>query len=218
MLEARNLNFKYMFDRFRIDNVSLAIEKGYVYALTGSNGAGKTTLLRLLYGALTPRSGEVLWKGEPVNARTLAKFRSEVALVGIPWCDSNATVEDNAEMYKTLYPVFDDAYWETLLRRMKLWGTAHSARYGALSAGEANKIDIAFALARRPELLILDEPLANLDPVFKTEITELLREAVATDGLTVLMTTNLVDEIRGLADYFGVIRDGSLVKWGENCL
>lgn len=218
MLEARDLNFKYMLSRFHLDNVSLTIEKGYVYALTGSNGAGKTTLLRLLYGALTPRSGKVLWKEKPVNARTLAKFRSEVAQVGIPWCDSRATVEDNAELYKTLYPTFDDAYWESLLRSMKLWGTAHSARYGALSAGEATKVDIAFALARRPELLILDEPLANLDPVFKTEITELLRDAVAKDGLTVLMSSNLIDEIRGFADYFGVIRDGALVKWGENSL
>ena len=72
--------------------------------------------------------------------------------------------------------------------------------------------------ARHPELLILDEPLANLDPVFKTEIPEILRDAVAKDGMTILMSTNLVDEIRDFTDYYGVIRDGALVKWGENTL
>lgn len=218
MLEAINLKFRYGISGFRIQGVSLTIEKGYVYALAGGNGAGKTTLLKLLYGALLPFTGKVLWKGSPLGAKTLAQFHREVAFTGEKWCDNHRTIAENAAFFKSLYPSFDDAYWESLLESMGLTEIAETVQYGLLSEGEARKADIAFALARRPELLIMDEPLANLDPVIKTDITELLRDAVARDNLTILMSSNLIDEIRGLADFFGVINDGVLVCWGENSL
>ena len=218
MLEANNLKFSYGFRGFRIENVSLELEKGYVYALAGGNGAGKTTLLKLLYGALAPSSGQVFWKGIPVNRKTLADYHRETAFTGKKWCDNHRTIEENAAFFRALYPSFDDVYWGSLLESMGLTGIAETVQYGLLSEGEARKADIAFALARRPELLIMDEPLANLDPVIKTDITELLRDAVARDNLTILMSSNLIDEIRGLADFFGVINDGVLVCWGENSL
>lgn len=218
MLVAKDLEFRYGPGGFRIDRVSLEIEKGYVYALTGENGAGKTTLLKLLYGALTPRSGAVLWKGKRIDRRTLAAYHGEAAFAGLPWCNPESSVEDTVEFLKPLYPTFDEEYWKQLLQRANLFYTFKDAPYGTLSAGEARKISIVFCLARHPELLILDEPLANLDPVFKTEIKEILRDAVAADGMSVLMSTNMVDEIRDLTDYYGTIRDGSLVKWGENTL
>ncbi|MBP5462876.1 MAG: ABC transporter ATP-binding protein [Lachnospiraceae bacterium] len=218
MLVAKDLVFRYGLGQFRMDKVSLEIEKGYVYALVGENGAGKTTLLKLLYGALTPQSGEVLWKGKRVDRRRLAAYHGEAAFVGLPWCNAESSVADNVDFLKPLYPTFDEEYWEQLLKRADLFYTVKDVPYGKLSAGEARKIGIVFCLARHPELLILDEPLANLDPVFKTEIPEILRDAVAKDGMTILMSTNLVDEIRDFTDYYGVIRDGALVKWGENTL
>ena len=218
MLFANNLNFRYGPGGFRIENVSLEIEKGYVYALLGENGAGKTTLLKLLYGVLAPRPGQVLWKDCRICQRTLAAYHREAAFVGMPWCMPSVSTADNVDLLKSLYPAFDEEYWEVLLKRADMFYSVKDAPYGTLSTGEACKINILFCLARHPELLILDEPLANLDPVFKTEIMDILRDAVATDGLTVLLSTNLIDEISGLADYYGIIQNGSLVMWGENTL
>ena len=214
MLEADKLQFQYVSKGFRLQDVSLRIEQGYFYTLVGENGSGKTTLLNLLYGIRRPKSGEVRWNGELLTEKTLPKFRQSAAYVGEVWCDKYATTEANVRFLKLLYPSFDEEYFRELTAKAELDGLLDRP-YKTLSAGEQIKAEIVFQLARRPELLILDEPLAGLDPVFKTDVLELLQSAVAESGMTIFMATNLVTEVEDVADYAGEIRDGRLVRFAS---
>lgn len=217
MIEARNLCFGYgrLFGKrgedFELSDVSLKIEQGYLSCLLGKNGAGKTTLLSLLYGLLKQKSGEVLWKGSPLNGKTIAAYRREVAYAGEDWCAECMTVDQNVEMLSILYPSFDGQYFDVLMKAAGIGGIG-SRVYESLSQGERMKTQISFMLARRPKILLLDEPLANVDPVFKMDILELLQRGVAESETGILISTHLVDEISDVVDYVYVLENGRLTK------
>lgn len=220
MIELKNIGYKYAKKvknkdkRFELKDASLKIEKGYISCLLGKNGAGKTTLLSLIYGMLKPNSGEVLWDGERVDGRNLMDFRKDTAFVGGAWCVDSMTVEHNVEMLSQLYPSFDKEYFDTL---MKVAGAdrIRDSVFGTLSKGEKVKAEICFMLARRPGIIILDEPLANIDPVFKVDILALLQKAVSDNEIGVLISTHLLDEISDMVDYINVLDDGCIVKSGS---
>ena len=198
---------------FELQDVSLTLEPGYVSCLLGKNGAGKTTLLNLLYGMRKPESGEILWKDQPLNDKTLTDFRQEVAYVGEVWCAESMTVANNIEMLSVLYPTFDRTYFDSLMKLAGVEGCLDKP-FSALSTGERVKVEISFMLARRPKLILLDEPLANIDPVFKVDILELLQRGVAENETGVLISTHLIDEISDMVDYVNVLENGRLVKSG----
>ena len=220
MLEARNLSFQYGLAKekgrkdFRIRDVSIKVEPGYVSCLLGKNGAGKSTLLSLLYGMRKPGSGEIFWNGEKLTAKNLALFRREAGYAGEKWCMDGMTLEKNVEMLSILYPDFDDQYFEELLRMAGLEDVREKL-FATFSTGERVKAELAFLMARRPKLLLLDEPLANIDPVFKTDILELLLKAVKENETGILISTHLVDEISDLVDYVYVMENGSMKKSGD---
>lgn len=220
MLEAKKLNYRYGFkigkekDDFEIRDASLLIEPGYVSCLLGKNGAGKTTLLSLLYGMLWPRTGEILWNGTPLTKRNLTAFRREVAYAGESWCIDGLTVKQNVETLSIFYPSFDKEYFENLMRLAGAEGCMEKL-VDTLSAGERVKTELSFLLARRPKLLLLDEPLANIDPVFKLDVLELLQKTVAENETGILISTHLVDEISDMVDYVHVMENGSIVESGS---
>lgn len=220
MLEARNLNYRYGIvsgkakETFEIRNVSVKVEPGYVSCLLGRNGSGKTTLLSLLYGMLQPKSGEILWMGERLTPRKMALFRQEVAYAGKKWCVDGMTVEKNVDLLSKLYPTFDRGYFDELL---SVAGAeeCREKMFAVLSTGEQVKAELCFLLARRPKLILLDEPLANIDPVFQVDVLELLRKAVAENETGVLISTHLIDEISDMVDFVHVMEAGSLRKSGN---
>lgn len=215
MIEAKNLKFKYRSDKFEIDDVSLKAEQGYISALLGKNGSGKTTLLKLLYGVLKSKSGSVIWNGEKLSAKNMAAYRQEVAFVGSgDWCAAELSIKRNAEIFSTLYPAFDMQYYEELLKMASL-PEDKDKTYMSLSKGQKVKAEIVFALARRPKMLLMDEPLANLDPVFKIDILELIQTSVSENGTGVLISTHLTDEISEIVDQIYVIEDGMISKSGS---
>ena len=220
MIELKNIGYKYTNKvkdkgkRFELQDASLKIEKGYISCLLGKNGAGKTTLLSLMYGMLKPNSGEVLWDGVKVDKKNLTEFRKDTAFVGGTWCVDGMTVDHNVEMLSQLYPSFDTEYFNTL---MKVAGAdrIRNSLFGNLSKGEKVKAEICFMLARRPGIIILDEPLANIDPVFKVDILALLQKTVSDNEIGVLISTHLLDEISDMVDYINVLEDGRIVKSGS---
>lgn len=217
MLTAKNLSYRYQIGKakndFELRDVSLRVEPGYVSCLLGKNGSGKTTLLNLLYGMKKPRAGEVLWKDKALTDKVMTDFRQEVAYVGEAWCVEGMTVEQNIEMLSILYPAFDGTYFDGL---MKLAGVdaCRKKAFSSLSTGERVKVEISFALARRSKLILLDEPLANIDPVYKVDVLELLQRGVAENETGVLISTHLIDEISDMVDYINVLENGRLVKSG----
>lgn len=218
MLKSFKLNYHYGItppkeNGFAIKDVFINAEPGYITCLLGKNAAGKTTLLSLLYGMLRPKSGKVSWDGKQINDKTLAAYRRDVAYFGETWCSQSLTVNKNVEMLSILYPTFDRETFDSLITLAQVEGTLNK-RYMDLSAGEKAKVEIAFLLARKPKLIILDEPLANIDPVFKIDILELLQKSVADNGTGVLISTHLIDEISDMVDYIYVLDNGEIVKHG----
>ena len=215
MIEAKNISFKYSrSDKFSIDDISLTVEEGMISCLLGANGCGKTTVLKLLYGMLIPKSGNVYYREDKVCPRTLPAYREEVAFTGHTWCDTDLTLKHNVEFLSLLYPSFDQDYYARLLKCAGIEDKSDKL-YANLSAGEKVKAEIAFALARRPKLLLMDEPLANLDPVFKTDILEMLQDEVSSSGLGILMSTHLLDEINDITDRIYLLDKGKLSAGGD---
>ena len=218
MIEVNNISFKYGMKpaggkKFEVRDASLKLEQGYISCLLGNNGAGKTTLLNLIYGMLKPRSGEVVWNGNKLTGRNMADFRQETAYIGEKWCADGLTVGRNTELLSNLYPAFDRDYYDEI---MKLAGMdrVRDTFFGKLSKGEKVKVEIAFALARKPKFIILDEPLANVDPVFKIDILELLQNSVKDNETGVLLSTHLLDEISEMVDFINVMENGKITKSG----
>jgi len=162
---------------------------------------------------LRPKSGNVNWEGKKVDDKTLAAYHRDVAYFGESWCSQSLTVNKNVEMLSILYPTFDRKTFDSLIALAQAEGTLDK-RYIELSTGEKAKVEIAFLLARKPKLIILDEPLANIDPVFKIDILELLQKGVADNGTGVLISTHLIDEISEMVDYIYVLDNGRITKHG----
>ncbi|MBQ3545035.1 MAG: ABC transporter ATP-binding protein [Lachnospiraceae bacterium] len=216
MIEARNLSYKEKKSKndFSIDNVCFKLEDGYIMSLLGKNGSGKTTLLNLIYGMLKSDSGEVLWNGEVVNGDNGYDFKCDVAYVGgEDWCFLSKSINDNVEILKCLYEDFNVELYEEYLKYFDLKESDRTKEYSKLSTGQMMLFQIAFAMARKPKLLIMDEPMANLDPVVKVDIVELLQQKVAKDNMSVIISTHLLSEISDVTDYIGIIENGKMTEF-----
>jgi ABC-2 type transport system ATP-binding protein len=216
MIEAKNINFHYRHNKndFMINDVSIEIKPGYMTCLLGSNGAGKTTLMSLIYGILNPESGNIYYEGKPVDKKTQQAFHRDVAYFGEKWCANNLKVNENVEMLSLLYPSFEKKLFDKYMVLAQA-NDISDKKFEILSTGEKAKVETAFLLARTPKFIILDEPLANIDPVFKTDILQILQRSVADNGTGVLISTHLLDEISEMVDYIYVMKNGQIVKQGD---
>lgn len=216
MIDVKNLSYKEMKskEKFSLNNISFKLEDGYIMSLLGKNGSGKTTLLNLIYGMIKSDSGEVLWDGNVINRDNYYEFKTEVAYVGgEQWCFSSLSVNENVELLKYLYADFDIKLYEEYLKYFDLKGSDGRKEYSELSTGQMMLFQIAFALARKPKLLIMDEPMANLDPVVKVDIMELLQKKVEKENMSIIISTHLVEDISDMTDYIGIIDNGSLIEF-----
>jgi ABC-2 type transport system ATP-binding protein len=207
-LAATGLGKRYR-RSWALRDCSVAIPEGRVVALVGPNGAGKTTLLHLAVGLLAPSAGEVRVLGAP------PANRSEVlARVGFLAQDkplySGFRVDEMLRFGARLNPGWDQAVADRWLERFEL---PPDRRVGQLSGGQ--RTQLALALAKRPRLLLLDEPMADLDPLVRHDLTRLLMEAVATDGLTVVLSSHVVAELATVCDYLVLLATGRVQLAGD---
>ncbi|WP_051829767.1 MULTISPECIES: ATP-binding cassette domain-containing protein [Streptomyces] len=189
----------------------LAVPAGHVVALVGPNGAGKTTLLSLAAGLSLPSEGALTVLGDqlPGSPRAL---------------DRIGFVAQNASLYPGL-PVRDllamgrhlNRRWDGDRAKAHLEGLGIplDRRYGRLSGGQQAQVSLALALAKRPELLLLDEPLASLDPLARHDFMAVLLTAVAEDGLSVMFSSHAVNELEQSCDYLVVLGGGRVQVAGE---
>jgi ABC-2 type transport system ATP-binding protein len=180
---------------------TLAIPEGRVTGLVGPNGAGKTTLLRLATGMLTPTCGTITTLGERPAAGP-----AQLARVGFVAQETpvypRMTVADHLRLGAWLNPGWDD---DLARQRIGQIGLDPKQRAGSLSGGQRAQLALTLALAKRPALLILDEPVASLDPLARREFLQLLMEAVAADGLSVVLSSHLVADLERVCDYLIVL-------------
>ena len=185
---------------------SLAIPSGQVVALVGPNGAGKTTLLRILAGLAAPSRGQV---------RVLGGFapRSQAARDGVSHVDQqlplyrSLRVRDILKAAEALNHRWDR---NLALTRLDAAGIPLRRRAGQLSGGQQAQVALTMALARRPKLLLLDEPLAGLDPLARQDVMGWLMTSVAEDGLSVVFSSHIVSELERVASYLVVLSAGQV--------
>jgi ABC-2 type transport system ATP-binding protein len=180
---------------------SLAIPEGHVVGLVGPNGAGKTTLLRLATGMLMPTRGTITVLGERPAAGP-----AQLARVGFVAQDTavyaRMTVADHLRLGAWLNPGWDD---DLARQRIGQLALDPKQRAGSLSGGQRAQLALTLAMAKRPELLILDEPVASLDPLARREFLQGLMEAVAEQRLSVVLSSHLVADLERVCDYVVVL-------------
>jgi len=209
-IEASGLGKQYR-RTWALRNCTLAIPEGRVTALVGPNGAGKTTLLRLATGQLTPTRGMISVLGEPPAASP-----AQLARVGFVAQDTpvygRMRVADHLRLGSWLNPGWDN---ELAQRRIRQLGLDRRQRAGSLSGGQRAQLALTLALAKQPELLLLDEPLASLDPLARREFLRSLMEAVAGHGTSVVLSSHLVTDLERVCDYLIVLAASQLRVAGE---
>jgi ABC-2 type transport system ATP-binding protein len=200
VIEAGGLGKRYR-RTWALRDCTLSIPAGCVVGLVGPNGAGKTTLLQLATGLLTPTCGTIRVLGEPPAASP-----AQLARVGFVAQDTpvyaRMRVADHLRMGAWLNPGWDDVLAQ---RRIGQLGLDPKQRAGSLSGGQRAQLALTLALAKRPELLLLDEPVASLDPLARREFLRSLMEAVAEHGTSVVMSSHLVADLERVCDYLIVL-------------
>jgi ABC-type Fe3+/spermidine/putrescine transport system ATPase subunit len=198
-----------------VDRVSLALERGEIMALLGPSGSGKTTTLRLLAGFETPDEGRVLVEGEDVTAvapvsRRFGMVFQHYAL--FPHLDVRANVAFGLESLG-VHGAELDRRVERALALVDLAGYA-KRRIAQLSGGQQQRVALARALAPEPRVLLLDEPLSNLDPTLRERTRREIRDLIHRVGITTVLVTHEQDEAFELGDRVAVMRGGCLEQVG----
>jgi ABC-2 type transport system ATP-binding protein len=210
VIETSGLGKQYR-RTWALRDCTLAIPQGRVVGLVGPNGAGKTTLLRLAAGMLSPTCGTITALGERPAAGP-----AQLARVGFVAQDTpvyaRMTVADHLCLGAWLNPGWDgDLAWH----RIGQLGMNPKQRAGSLSAGQRAQLALTLALAKRPELLILDEPVASLDPLARREFLRGLMEAVAGHGLSVVLSSHLIADLERVCDHLVVLVASQVRVSGE---
>ena len=205
-----NLTFKRR--GFQLKNINLQLEPGYIYAIAGENGSGKTTLLETLVYENRSYKGRIYYQGIDIRKNHSACMR-EIGFVSENRAFfENRSCMQNVEILGLLYESFDLEYWKKLMNKMEV---SVSKTYGKMSRGERMKFQVAFAAAAGCKLLLLDEATAGMDPVFRIEFFDLLRELLLKD-VTVLMTSHNMTEIVKQTDYVAFMENGCLGDFEES--
>lgn len=206
MIQVNNL-VKYFEDTRALDGLDLFAPKGAVYGLVGPNGAGKSTLIRHLTGIYQQDAGKILIGGEPVFNNPTVKLKIAYIPDEIPFW-SQATIEDMRRFCEEVYSTFDRTYYDDLSGQFSL---SEKTMMRRLSKGEQKLAAFRLALAQRPEIVILDEPVDGLDPVNRRLIWSLLLADVAERGTTVLVSSHNLRELEDVCDHVGIMNKGKMI-------
>ena len=195
-----------------LDGLSLSVNQGEVFGFLGRNGAGKSTAIRILMGITRCDAGEIEVFGQPLHT-DMIKLRQRIGYVAqeqnmYPWMTPRVI----ARFVKGFYPRWDEDRYQKLIDRFEL---PPKRRIGTFSGGMKAKLSLTLALATRPDLLVLDEPTAGMDPVARREFLDLVREQVTQDGASTLFSTHLIDEIEAVADRIAIVESGRTIYEGE---
>ena len=197
--------------RWALSDCTLEIPAGRVTGLVGQNGAGKSTLLNLAAGLLRPTTGTI----EVCGGRPASDVAS-LAKVGFVAQDTptyaGLSIRDHLGLGARLNPGWDDALATDRIERL---GLDPAQKAGRLSGGQRAQLALALGLAKRPELLILDEPVASLDPFARREFLQLLMEAVAEQELSVVLSSHVVSDLERVSDHVVVLVDARVRLEGD---
>jgi ABC-2 type transport system ATP-binding protein len=195
-------------------DVSFNIKRGEIVGLLGANGAGKTTLIHILLGLLSPASGTVRMLNMDINThriQILDRCNFSSAYIRLPY---NLTVWENLMVFARLYAIPDAA--KRITELITLFGVDHlkTKLTSYLSSGEQTRVNLCKALLNKPEILLLDEPTASLDPDIADKVRKLIRHVQQTEQTTILYTSHNMRDIEELCDRVLFLHKGSILAQG----
>lgn len=210
MVKIEALTKKYG-HKTALDQINLNVHEGSIHGLIGKNGAGKSTLLKTIMGLYKADSGNITYQDmttyENTQAKNLLYFIPEVVRY-----NAFDTLDSVASLHRNLYANWSDARYHALIDGFNLGSLT---RLGRLSKGQQRLIYFCFALATKPQLLLLDEPFDGLDPVIRHQIKNLLIQDVAERQMTVVVSSHQLDTLEDLCDHISLIHDGTIRMNGE---
>jgi ABC-2 type transport system ATP-binding protein len=208
-LVAEDLGKRYA-RGWALQGCSLTIPAHRVVALVGPNGAGKTTLMSLTTGLLRPTTGQVRVFGQQPDGRGTHPGLSFLGQQKPLY--PGLTVADTLRLGQQLNPTWDQRYAARLIADANV---PLKARVGTLSGGQRTRVAVAVTLGKRPQLILLDEPLADLDPLARQETVRTLMTEAAQHGITVVLSSHVVAELQGVCDYLVLLNAGKVQLAGD---
>ena len=200
-------------DAFCLQDISFALPAGYIMGLAGKNGAGKTTLIDYIMNPKQRYTGTIRINGVDIRENHV-QIKNKIGFIS----DENQflnkrTASQNAEILGSLYEEWDMDIFKSSMKQM---GVSTGALVGKMSRGEMMRFQMAFAMAHKPVLYLLDEVTAGMDPVFRIDFFRMLQEVIGTEDASILMTSHIQSEIGQKTDYVGILEEGRLKAFGES--
>lgn len=206
IIQTNGLTKKYR-HQTALNNVTLSIPRGEIYGLIGQNGAGKTTLLKLLTGQINPTEGEIKLFAQSSHSGS----HRIGSLIESPGLYPNLSAADNLAYKCTCLGLHDKAHVKRLLTMVGLT-QAGKKPVKHFSMGMKQRLGIALAMAGNPDLLLLDEPINGMDPQGIVEFRQLFRQLNQDHGITIVISSHMLDELSRSASSFGILKDGQLIN------
>ena len=196
---------------FSLQNISFKLPKGYIMGLAGKNGAGKTTLIDYIMNPKKCYEGQILLNGMDIHTNH-CEILNDIGFVS----EDNTFLLDrsaaqNAKILGTLYNNWNMKLFNETMNQFSL---PTNRVVGKMSRGEKMKFQLAFAIAHKPTLYILDEATAGMDPVFRVDLFKMLQALLEDEKTSILMTTHIQTEMEQKTDYIGILENGRLTSFG----
>lgn len=193
-----------------VNEVSLHVERGSVYGFIGKNGAGKTTFMKMVCGLSAPTSGGITLFGK--TGAEIRKQRHKIGcLIEDPGIYPKLSAFENVRLKCLALGCYNKEYVQGLLEKVGL-GDTKKKQAGRFSLGMRQRLGIALALVGEPELLVLDEPINGLDPQGIAEVRDTIHSLSQDGGITILISSHILDELSKIATHYGIINDGVLIR------
>ena len=214
-IEIKNLNIQYN-NVVAVKNISFKINKGSIVGLLGPNGCGKTTTIGMMLGLIKPSSGNISINGKDIESeKNRTKILEKVNFIS-PYVElpKKLTVEENLEVYGRLYGV--NNLQNKILNLMEDLDLTdfRKRKTGELSSGQKNRVSLAKALINEPEILLLDEPTASLDPDVGDYIRTYIENFASKKGTTILLASHNMNEVERLCNEVMMMKNGEIIDRG----
>ncbi len=215
MIEIKNLTKKFG-DFTAVDNISLKVEAGDVFAFLGPNGAGKTTTIKMLTTLLKPTSGEVLLDGHNVAENPSMTRKSFGIVFQDPSLDNELTAYENMQFHAILYGLKKEVYADRITKLLELveLKDRKDSYVKTFSGGMKRRLEIARGLLHHPKVLFLDEPTIGLDPQTRNHIWNYIKNLNKEENVTIFFTTHHMEEVERYGEKIAIIDHGKIIEQG----
>jgi ABC-2 type transport system ATP-binding protein len=215
MIEIKNVTKKFG-DFTAVDNVSLTVNRGEVFAFLGPNGAGKTTTIKMLTTLLHPTSGEIFLDGHNVTENPSATRRSFGIVFQDPSLDNELTAYENMQLHAIMYGLSKELYTERITKLLELVELTDKKDLfvKTFSGGMKRRLEIARGLLHHPKVLFLDEPTIGLDPQTRNHIWNYVKNLNKEEKVTIFFTTHHMEEVERYAEKIAIIDHGKIIERG----